>query len=128
MGEVRKKACSACPFRKDVPSGVWDFAEYEKLRPFDNETWEQPAAAFMCHATPDFYCHGWAVVGTSRGREFDLLALRLRPCEIPEPSTEMFASGNEAADWGQELADEPPIEAQAAIVKLTRQHSRLQRG
>src|SRR4029077_4861673 len=126
--EVRKKACSACPYRKDVPSGVWDHAEYEKLRPYDAETWEQPAAAFMCHATPDFYCHGWAVVHTSRDHRYDLLALRFRPCEIPEPSTEFFETATEAADWGQELADEPPVEAVAAIEKLTKQHARLQRG
>ena len=126
--EIRKKACSACPYRKDVPSGVWDHAEYEKLRPYDAETWEQPSAAFMCHATPDFYCHGWAVVHTSRDHQYDLLALRFRPCEIPEPSTEFFETADEAADWGQELADAPPDEAIATIEKLTKQHARLQRG
>ena len=126
--EVRKKACSACPYRKDVPSGVWDHAEYEKLRPYDNITPEQPFMGFACHATPEYFCHGWAVVHTSRGSEFDLIALRFRPCEIPEPSTEFFESAEAAADWGQELADEPPVEAVTAIEKLTKQHSRLRRG
>ena len=30
--EVRSQPCSSCPYRKDVPSGVWAHHEYEKLR------------------------------------------------------------------------------------------------
>lgn len=28
----RKTPCASCPYRKDVPSGVWEASEYEKLR------------------------------------------------------------------------------------------------
>jgi hypothetical protein len=65
---------------------VWAHLEYEKLREYDTITPEQPFATFACHATPDHHCHGWAVVHTSRGNEYDLIALRMFPPEggIPE--------------------------------------------
>jgi Family of unknown function (DUF6283) len=128
MNEIRAKACSACPYRRDVPSGVWDWAEYEKLRLFDEETFAQPFRGFACHATPEYFCHGWALVHTSRPHQFDLLALRVRPCEIPEPSTEFFGSGNEAADHGQADAEAPGENAVRTIDKLKRQHARIRHG
>lgn len=126
--EVRQKACSACPYRKDVPSGVWAHEEYDKLRDYDNITPEQPFNGFACHATPEYFCHGWAVVHTSRGSEYDLIALRFRPCEIPEPSTEFFESGNAAADHGQAEVEVPTEEAIRVMDKLERQHARIRRG
>jgi hypothetical protein len=126
--EVRKRACGACPYRKDVPSGVWDSEEYDKLRPYDNPTAEQPFVGFACHATPEFFCHGWAQVHTSRGSEYDLIALRFRPCEIPRPSTEFFGSAAEAADHGQAEVETPSEEAIRVMDKLERQHARIRRG
>jgi Family of unknown function (DUF6283) len=127
MTEVRVKPCGACPYRKDVPSGVWAAEEYDKLRPYDNPTAEQPFQGFSCHATPEYYCHGWAVVHTSRGHAYDLIALRFSPPSTwPEPcGIELFDSGNEAADHGQAEAELPGAAALAAIERLTRRYERL---
>ncbi len=123
MTEVRRRACAFCPYRRDVPPGVWHPEEYEKLRGYDAFTPEQPLAVFMCHSGPDLACHGWAVVHTSRGHSRDLLALRLRPPrEIPAASTELFGSAEEAADYGQQEMD---VRARAAIEKMVRAYARL---
>lgn len=129
MSEIRSMPCSACPYRQDVPSGLWEAHEYEKLRDYDNPTFAQPMATFGCHATPEHLCHGWAVVHTSRGNEFDLLALRFGSHgPVPEAGVPLFASGNEAADWGQRDLDDPSDEALDAMDKLLRKYPRLQRG
>jgi hypothetical protein len=79
---------------------VWVADEYLKLVEYDKPTYEQPVATFQCHATPDWYCHGWAVVHSNRGHEYELLALRFRPCEIPQPKVPLFESGAAAAAHG----------------------------
>lgn len=123
---VRSQPCSSCPYRKDVPSGVWAIEEYEKLRDYDAPTGEQPFAVFMCHATPDHLCNGWAICHTSRGHEFDLLALRFFGYpEIPAPVVPLFASGNEAADHGEAEIEEPSEEAVEAFTRLARKYPRL---
>ena len=128
MSEIRSQACSACPYRKDVPSGVWEPAEYDKLPPYDRPTADQPWAPFMCHATPDHYCHGWAVVHMSRGHDRELLALRLFGCPpVPPASTPLFASGLLAAEHGQRDAAAPTPEACETVERLTRKHARLRR-
>jgi Family of unknown function (DUF6283) len=127
--KVRAKPCSSCPYRRDVPSGVWDYDEYEKLRPYDAETPQQPFNGFSCHATPEYYCNGWALCHTSRGHTYDLIALRFDPetagGELPEPHVPLFGSAAEAADHGQRECAAPGDGAVAAIEKLTRQHARL---
>jgi hypothetical protein len=122
----RSQPCSSCPYRRDVPSGVWSRDEYEKLRDYDNPTGEQPFAVFACHATPEHYCHGWAVVHTSRGHEFDLLALRLHGSPpIPEAAVPLFDSGNDAADHGQADLEDPSDDATEVVEKLLRKYPRL---
>ena len=124
---VRSQPCTACPYRKDVPSGVWAQHEYDKLRDYDLPTGEQPMAVFACHATPEHLCHGWAVCHTTRGNEYDLLALRLHGYpDIPEAGVSLFASGNEAADHGQADVDDPSDEAIEAVSRLIRKYERLQ--
>jgi len=126
MSEIRSMPCSACPYRRDCPSGLWASYEYDKLREYDEITPDQPIAPFFCHATPEHLCHGWAVVHTSRGHEYDLLALRVFPSgPIPEPGVPLFDSGNEAADWGQQDIEDPTPEAKAAVAKLMRKYERL---
>jgi hypothetical protein len=126
MTEVRKRPCPACPYRCDAPSGVWAREEYEKLRRYDAPTCEQPPAAFGCHATPERLCHGWVVVHTSRGHEFDLFALRLAAIaagdqiEIPEPVVSLFKSGSEAADHGERDLERPGADAEKAMERLRR--------
>jgi hypothetical protein len=127
MSDIRKEPCSACPYRQDVPSGLWAHQEYEKLRLYDAPTPEQPSAPFACHATPEHYCHGWAVVHSSRGNEFALLALRLRGIrDVPPAAVPLMFSGNDAANHGEADIDEPSLDAVEAIQKLLRKHPRLE--
>jgi len=126
--EVRSNPCSACPYRCDVPSGVWSYEEYEKLRDYDNPTMDQPFAYFACHATPEHLCSGWAVVHTSRGHEYDLLSLRMIGYpDIPATTVELFSSGNQAADHGQAEIEEPSTAALETADRLVRKYPRLQR-
>jgi len=129
--EIRKEACSSCPYRCDVPSGIWAAETYDMLRPYDKPTGEQPFAVFACHATPTKLCHGWAVTHSGRGHEFELLALRLHglgPQDVPQSDQIFFGSGNEAADHGCRDLSEPSSEAQEAVDKLLRRHERLRAG
>lgn len=129
---VRQQPCAACHYRRDVPSGLWMHDEYEKLRRYDEPTSEQPMATFQCHATPEFYCHGWAVVHSNRGREFELLALRFALMRgpvgrVPEPAVPLFESGNAAADFGARDIARPSRAARAMQRKLLGRYPRLQK-
>jgi hypothetical protein len=127
---IRKEPCSSCPYRRDVPSGVWARHEYEKLIEFDAPTGDQPFATFACHATPDHTCHGWAVVHSNRGPEYELLGLRVWPPvgEIPEAAVPLFESGTEAAEHGMADIETPSTEAIQTVDKLTRKFDRLKPG
>lgn len=121
------RPCESCPYRRDVPSGVWSANEYAKLRDYDGETWEQPPGVFQCHQTgPEDdgkarLCAGW--VGC-HGQE--LLALRLavsRGDVDPEvmnyhTDVELFGSGTEAAEHGEADIEYPGEEAQALVAKI----------
>jgi hypothetical protein len=127
-GAPRREPCSACPYRCDAPSGLWAHEEYEKLRAYDAPTAYQPLAPFLCHATPEHLCHGWAVVHTTRGNEFDLLALRVRGADydqIPAAAVPLFGSGNEAADHGQADIEAPGAASREAADRLIRKYPRL---
>ena len=121
---VRPQACEACPYRKDVPSGVWSADEYAKLVNYDKPLVEQPAASFSCHASPNLHCHGWAVCHSKTDPGPLALLLRGRP-EIPEPSTELFSSGTEAALHGIRDVANPTPEARATMDKLLGKYKRL---
>jgi hypothetical protein len=124
VAEIRKTPCEACPYRCDVPSGVWAHHEYEKLRPYDGETWEQPPAGFACHSTPKKFCHGWAVVSGT-----DSLALRIAQVPaIPPAKVPLWGSHNEAADHGQRDIEAPAQDAREIVDRLTRKHARIRRG
>lgn len=123
---VRGGPCQACPYRRDVPSGIWHPDEYAKLPPYDAPTALQPAATFHCHATPEALCHGWAVVHSERGHAFELLAQRIWPFEVPiGGTTPLFGSGTEAALHGLADVDDPTGEAQAAMARLLAKHAHL---
>lgn len=127
MTKIRAMPCEACPYRRDVPSGVWAFHEYEKLRAYDLPTPAQPYATFACHASPEAHCHGWAVVHMNRGHDHELVALRIWPQDgpIPQPVVPLFRSGNEAADHGQKDIEHPSPEAGVAVERLLHKHPRL---
>ena len=131
MTTVRSESCSACPYRRDVPSGVWSAAEYDKLTEYDGPIYQQSPTAFSCHATPEHLCHGWAVVHGSGDKE--LLGLRIlslmegEPIEVPPPgSVPLFDSGAEAAAHGKRDIEHPSDEARATAARLVRKHPRLQ--
>lgn len=126
VSAIKPHPCPSCPYRLDVPSGIWAHSEYEKLRTYDAPTGDQPIAVFACHASPDELCHGWAVCHMSRGHEYDLLALRWHGSPpIPDAAVPLFSSGNDAADWGQQDIDEPSPEAEAVMARLLRHYPRL---
>jgi Family of unknown function (DUF6283) len=124
--DVRSEPCTACPYRRDAPSGLWAADEYAKLRDYDAPTAQQPLAAFRCHATPDHYCHGWAVCHSTRGHAHELIALRLAHVDtIPAAAVPLFASGTEAADHGARDVDAPAPHTIETAARLLRKYPRL---
>lgn len=125
------RPCGSCPYRKDVPSGVWANSEYLKLPGYDRPTWDQPTGFFMCHQQDGRACAGWVAVhdmdesmafrlAAARGDvvEEDVDAFLDYATDVP-----LFASGEEAAAHGLELVDCPPDEAARMITKLSRRRS-----
>src|SRR5215831_11815339 len=70
--------CGSCPYRQDVPSGIWAKHEYDKLPGYDGETWEQHPGIFMCHQRDGQMCGGWLACHDPR----HLLALRLASADV----------------------------------------------
>jgi hypothetical protein len=122
-----KVPCGSCPYRKDVPPGIWEAVEYGKLPAYDGETWEQAAqgafALFMCHQNDGRLCGGWLL---THPREH-LLALRLHKVDPSVwtygPDVEVFGSGAAAAAHGLSGIDEPPPEAARKIAGLLRKRA-----
>lgn len=104
---VRPRPCPSCPYRRDVPSGIWAAEEYDKLPQFDGDTGEQlnagAFALFHCHSTPAKLCAGW--VGCHDMDEN--LAVRMNARDIDPAVYEyscpvpLFDSGAEAAEHGK---------------------------
>ena len=126
---VAPRGCSTCPYRRDVPPGIWEREEYEKLRMFDRDVsrMEDPTPAlaiFLCHQTPmtgvETLCRGW--LSTHR----DSVAVRLGvtmnkidPDLIPDEEESLYySSGTEACEAGIAHVDDPPPEAVRASSKL----------
>ena len=123
---VRKRPCPSCPYRRDVPSGIWDEEEYAKLPRFDGDTPEQlmagATAPFRCHSAPENLCAGW--VGC---HDMDnSLAVRMTRRDIDPAVFEytspvpLFASGAEAAEHGMRDLPEPGPDAASKIAALRR--------
>lgn len=121
-----KNPCGSCPYRKDVPSGVWSQDEYEKLPEYDKDTGYQPGAAFMCHQQNGRLCAGWC--GTHDMQEsFSLRMLihlgMLRPQNIDEvlnfqTDVPLWGSGQAAHDHGMKKLLHPDADARKVIHKL----------
>ncbi len=125
------RPCESCPYRVDVPSGVWSFEDYEKLRDFDHQDGPRAMSLFQCHQADAAderarLCAGW--VGCHGA---DSLGLRMAvitgsmPAEVfaYESPVELFSSGAEAADHGQEEIDYPGAEASRLMAKIGRARS-----
>jgi Family of unknown function (DUF6283) len=116
-----KSPCKTCPYRKDVPSGIWDETEYQKLPLYDGQTFEQQTTSlFFCHQQDGHLCAGWA--GCHDPQE--LLALRLHEVDPAtydyRSPTPLFASGAEAAAHGMANINDPDVKARNAISRLQR--------
>jgi hypothetical protein len=112
-----KAPCKSCPYRKDVPAGVWARSEYKKLLEYDKPVWLQPPSLFMCHSEPESLCAGWV------GCHDELLALRIPGRVDPktfsyESPVELFASGREAAKHGISGIKEPDERARRTVKRL----------
>jgi len=123
---VRSRPCPSCPYRRDVPSGIWEESEYDKLARFDGDIPDQLAAEafrlFYCHSQPESLCAGWAGCHDMENN----LAVRMHAADIdpavydyssPVP---LFASGADAAEHGKRDLGRPGPEALAKISQLRR--------
>lgn len=122
----RKNPCASCPYRKNVPSGVWDESEYQKLPAYDGDIPEQSSLnVFMCHQQDGCACSGWL---GHREYPTDMLAVRLGlrngslddSCANYTTEVELFGSGQEAADHGRAEIHSPGSDAQKVITKIVK--------
>lgn len=118
--------CGSCPYRTDVPSGVWHPSEYEKLPQFDQPTALQPLGVFLCHQIDGRICAGWAGchdMTHSLGVRITAIAGDLEPDQVdalhayttPVP---LFTSGREAAEHGMADIENPSPAAIRAAEKI----------
>ena len=120
------RPCGSCPYRRDVPSGVWHAEEYAKLPLYDQPTYDQPEAAFFCHQQDGHLCAGW--VGCHDTTQ--LLALRLPFHGLSEEELDktheyvspvpLFESGKDAAVHGIREYDNPGPRADTVRRNLLR--------
>lgn len=123
---VMKAPCKSCPYRCDVPSGVWAENEYDKLPQYDGEITEQVmkggTALFLCHQRDNNLCAGWLATHGSD----NLLAMRLNAHQVKdevwgyESPVPVWSSGQEACDHGKAEIEEPGEKATKVIDRLTR--------
>lgn len=118
--------CGSCPYRRDVPSGVWSEGEYEKLPGYDRELAFQPPAVFMCHQADGRLCAGW----TGCHDMTENLGLRLAVLidSISDDdfdaildyttTTPLFSSGTEAFEHGMADLETPSLDARMVVDKL----------
>ena len=120
------RPCESCPYRRDVPSGIWDATEYAKLPEYDRETFDQPHGLFQCHqhghGDPRArLCAGWVAVHGDQ-----LLALRIAvatnwiDADVMEYSTDvkLFPSGAAAAKHGMADIENPGPDAHRVMGKI----------
>jgi hypothetical protein len=127
-----KAPCKTCPYRRDVPSGLWAANEYDKLPAYDGEIGRQLAnkagGLFYCHQDDGQLCAGW--LGCHGPR--NLLAVRIASFygdgkQGLDPSVfdykspvPLFRSGAQAAAHGKRAINRPGPKAKRAIARLMR--------
>ena len=130
MSELPKASgapCGTCPYRRDVPAGIWAAEEYEKLPAYDGEIMDQVMAGalglFYCHQNDGHLCSGWVACHDMT----NTLAVRFTPVDPSvydyESPVPVFASGAEAAAHGLSGVDDPDHAARIAILKLERKRA-----
>lgn len=123
--------CRSCPYRKDVPSGVWASEEYVKLPAYDGEIADQIQAGatgvFMCHQQDGKLCAGW--VGCHGAS--NLIAMRLAADKIEdnvwdyESPVPLFTSGLKACMHGVRALRRPGKAAKRVMAQILRKRARL---
>lgn len=128
--------CESCPYRRDVPSGVWSKNEYEKLRDYDEPTPFQPQGIFQCHQTDRDNPQGRLCAGWVGCHGAELLSLRLgvafgnvdQSVLDYHTSVPLWGSGAEAAEHGERDIDDPSDEACALVEKICNKRDDIQYG
>jgi len=126
----RSRPCTSCPYRQDVPSGIWTAEEYAKLPAYDLDTTGQAEAGavgvFQCHQQPQHLCAGWVGCHDMRENLGLRLAASLLRAEIDPVVFEytspvpLFASGAEAAEHGLRDVADPSPAARRKVAQLMR--------
>lgn len=127
-----KAPCKSCPYRKDVPSGIWAANEYDKLPSYDgtmaDQTLKGGMARFDCHQQDGKLCAGWVGAhGAQNLLAIRLLVLngRLDPFVLDYQSpVPLFASGKEARAHGKRWIKRPDRRAVRMIQQLLRKRWR----
>ncbi len=122
------RPCGSCPYRTDVPSGIWHPDEYVKLPEYDLPTALQPIGVFLCHQQDGRVCAGWA--GCHDMDESIALRMAVAMGELSVEAARataryttdvpLWPTGAEAARHGLRDVEEPDAKAQRAIERLER--------
>lgn len=115
--------CSTCPYRRDVPSGIWDREEYEKLPQWDHEM--AFAGTFLCHTDPAAICRGWMEVH-ERNMSVRLAMFRVEWTEANRKPTKipLYRSGLAAMRAGLRALARPSGDAKKAITSILERRER----
>lgn len=111
--------CGSCPYRRDVPSGVWHTKEYKKLPEYDLDTPFQPPYVFLCHQVTGGLCAGWCGTHDMKhnlGLRIAEAIGRMDAATVDEAmayttDVPLFASGREACDHGLRDIKTPTLRA-----------------
>ena len=127
---IAKAPCKSCPYRKDVPSGIWAEHEYEKLPIYDGTIAEQLlkgyGGLFLCHQRDGCVCAGWVATHGDNLAALRFIALGISKDRVdPEvfgyvSPVPVFASGAEACAHGLRDMDEPSAKARRTVDRLSR--------
>lgn len=126
-----KRPCGSCPYRRDVPSGVWHSDEYAKLPTYDGETFDQPPGVFHCHQQDGRVCAGWVGchdMDNNLGLRMATMTGSIDPETADaildyESEVPLFSSGAEAAEHGMRDVETPDEKARRLIDDLTRKRA-----
>lgn len=131
------RPCASCPYRRDVPSGVWAASEYDKLIAYDADTPLQPPNLFLCHQTSAedsarrvcagwLGCHGDSLLAVRLAAAYGALAEGdLAAAFNYRTDVALFESGASAAAHGRRDIDDPDDRARGAIAKISRRRGDL---
>lgn len=120
------RPCGSCPYRRDVPSGVWAPEEYAKLPLFDGPTATQEPSVFLCHQQDGRLCAGWAAVHDmehSLGLRLAVALGTIAPEDVDAvydytTDVELWPDGGQAAAHGMREVERPGDPARRLIDRL----------